>query len=215
MTLPLKPVIGLIGSIGAGKSAAAKALANHGGFVIDADKLGHQAMQRPDVIASITRRWGDGIHKPDGSVNRRALAGIVFADEAARKDLEAFMFPAITRMMSEQMTASQTNAAVRFIVIDAPVLLEAGWKNACDKLLFVDAPRAVRLARVKERNGWTDAELSAREAAQMPVEQKKALADAVIVNDGSFDDLQQKVDRVLTDWQLLDGNEKDVTWRTK
>lgn len=204
MTLPLKPVIGLIGSIGAGKSAAAKALALHGGFVIDADKLGHEAMLRPSVVASITRRWGSNVLKPDGTVNRRALAGIVFANEAARKDLEAIMFPAITQMMRERMAEAQTDSSVRFIVIDAPVLLEAGWKGVCSKLLFIDAPRAVRVVRVKQRNGWTDAELAAREAAQMPIEQKKALADAVVVNDGTLDDLQRAIDRVLADWQLTE-----------
>jgi dephospho-CoA kinase len=208
MTPSSKPVIGLIGSIGAGKSAAAKALAVHGGFVIDADKLGHEAIKRPGVVASIARRWGDGVLKLDGSVNRRALAGIVFADEAARKELEAIMFPAITRMMSEQMTAAQTNAMVRFIVIDAPVLIEAGWKGVCSKLLFIDAPRAVRLTRVKERNGWTEAELAAREAAQMPVDEKKALADAVVVNEGTLDDLQRAIDGVLADWQLIETNAK-------
>jgi dephospho-CoA kinase len=208
MTPSSKPVIGLIGSIGAGKSAAAKALAVHGGFVIDADKLGHEAILRPGVVASIARRWGNGVLKPDGTVNRRALAGIVFTDEPARKDLEAIMFPAITQMMREQMTAAQSNTSVRFIVIDAPVLLEAGWKDVCDKLLFIDAPRAVRLARVKERNGWTDAELVAREAAQMPIEEKKALADAVIWNEGTLDDLQQAIDGVLTDWQLIETNAK-------
>lgn len=204
MTPSAKPVIGLIGSIGAGKSAAAKALAGHGVSVIDADKLGHEAILRPGVVASIARRWGDGVLKPDGSVNRRALAGIVFDDASARKDLEAIMFPAITQMMRERMTEAQSEDSVRFIVIDAPVLLEAGWKDVCNKLLLIDAPRAVRLARVKERNGWTDSELAAREAAQMPVEQKKALADAVVVNEGTLDDLQRAIDRVLADWQLTE-----------
>lgn len=204
MTPSTKPVVGLIGSIGAGKSAAAKALAVHGGFVVDADKLGHEAMLRPGVIASITRRWGNGVLKLDGTVNRRALAGIVFTDATARKDLEAIMFPAITQMMRERMANAQDDSSVRFIVIDAPVLLEAGWKGECSKLLVIDAPRAVRLARVKERNGWTDAELAAREAAQMPMEQKKAMADAVVMNDGTLDDLQGSIDRVLTDWQLTE-----------
>lgn len=208
MTPSSKPVIGLIGSIGAGKSAAAKALAVHGGFVIDADKLGHEAILRPGVVASIARRWGDGVLKPDGTVNRRALAGIVFADEAARKDLEAIMFPAITRMMSEQLSEAQSDDSVRFIVIDAPVLIEAGWKDVCSKLLFIDASRPIRLARVKERNGWSDAEMTARETAQMPVEQKKALADAVIINDGSINDLQRAIDRVLTDWRIIETNSK-------
>lgn len=204
MTPPSKPVIGLIGSIGAGKSAAAKALAVHGGFVIDADKLGHDVMLQPGFIASIARRWGDGVLKPDGTVNRRALAGIVFADEVARKDLESIMFPAITRMMRERMTAAQSDDSVRFIVIDAPVLLEAGWKDVCSNLLFVDASRPIRLARVKKRNGWTDAELAAREAAQMSVEDKKVLADAVVMNEGTLDDLQRAIDRVLNDWQLTE-----------
>ena len=203
-----KPVIGLIGSIGAGKSAVAAILAESGGMLIDADKLGHESLEQSGVKASIVRRWGDAVLKPNGTVNRRALGGIVFASEADRKGLETIMFPAITRMTRERIETAKLDSSVRFVVLDAPVLIEAGWKDACDRLVFVDAIREIRLARVKNRNGWTDSELTAREAAQMPVKDKRKLADAVIVNEGTLDELRKNVETVLTMWGLMDTNQK-------
>ena len=85
-------------------------------------------------------------------------------------------------------------------VLDAAVLLEAGWNTATDRIVYVDAPREVRLARVRARSGWTDADLTAREAAQWPADVKKARADAVLVNAGPATGLQEQVDRLLTAW---------------
>jgi dephospho-CoA kinase len=195
------PVIGLVGAIGAGKTAVAKLLAARGGAVVDGDKLGHAALERADVKAKLVARWGERILKPDGSVNRRAVGGIVFADPAERKALEAVVFPVIGTMAAECVAAADRDPKARFIVLDAAVMFEAGWGGACDKVLYVDAPREVRLARVATR-GWTGADLAAREAAQMPAAEKKARADMVIVNEGSLTNLAEKVDRVLATWGI-------------
>jgi dephospho-CoA kinase len=197
------PVIGLIGGIGAGKSAAAAAFAHRGGAVIDADALGHRALARDDAKAWLVRRWGDRMLRPDGSPDRRAVAGIVFADPAERRALEAEVFPHIRRLAEAELEDAAGNPAVRFAALDAAVLLEAGWADACDRLVFVDAPRDVRVARVLARSGWTAADLDAREAAQLPAAQKRSRADAVLVNDGSPEALQRRVDGLLAGWGLL------------
>lgn len=204
-----KPVIGMIGSIGAGKSAVATMLAERGGLLIDADKLGHEALEQPGVKASIVRRWGNGVLKSDGTVNRRAIGGIVFASETERQGLEAMVFPAIARMVWERIDTARLDSRVRFIVLDAPVLIEAGWKERCNRLLFVDAPREMRLARVSRRNGWTEVELMTRENAQMPIEEKRNLADAAIVNDGTLEELRDNVESVLNAWDLIETINKD------
>jgi len=196
-----KPVVGLVGAIGAGKTAVADLLAARGGAVVDGDQLGHAALERPDVKAKLVARWGERVLKPDGSVNRRAVGGIVFADPAERKALEAVVFPVIGAMAAERVRAADRDPKARFVVLDAAVMFEADRAGACDKILFVDAPREVRLARVASR-GWTGADLTAREAAQMPAAEKQARADAVIVNDGSSADLVGKVDRVLGRWGI-------------
>lgn len=197
-----KPVVGLIGGIGAGKSTAAKCFAVRGGQVIDADVLGHEALRQPEVIESLVRRWGEGIRRAGGSLDRREIAKIVFADATEREALEATVFPYIAGRTRELITAGQANPGVAFVVLDAAVLLEAGWGDVVDKLVFVDAPRAARVARLAARGGWTEAELAAREAAQWPAEEKKAHADAVLVNDSGAAELQVQVDDLLARWRL-------------
>lgn len=199
-----KPVIGLVGAIGAGKSTVAAALAARGGGIVDADRLGHAALDQPEIRRQVLDRWGNrgNLLKPDGRLDRRAIAGIVFADPAERTALEAIVFPEIVRRALEEIQAAQSNPAVQFIVVDAAVMLEAGWDHICGRLVYVDAPREVRLARLAARSGWTDADLAAREAAQWPAEKKRKRADAVIMNDGNCEELRERVGRMLE--QLLD-----------
>ncbi|HEY2909579.1 MAG TPA: dephospho-CoA kinase [Gemmataceae bacterium] len=194
-----KPVIGLIGAIGAGKSTVAAALAERGGRIVDADRLGHAALERPEIRQKVLDRWGTrgSLLKPDGRLDRRAIAGIVFADPAERSALEAIVFPDIVRQALQEIETTQTDPAVKFVVVDAAVMLEAGWDHICDRLVYVDAPREVRLSRLATRSGWTDSDLAAREAAQWPAEKKLPRADAVIMNNGSREELLNRVNRML------------------
>src|SRR5262245_27924834 len=198
-----KPGIGLIGGIGAGKSTAARCFANRGGFVIDADAVGHDALRQPEIVAKIVERWGERVRKPDGSLDRRAIGKIVFANPAERNALEQLVFPYIGETCRRQIAQAQNNPVARFIVLDAAVMLEAGWNKEADRIVYVDAPRDVRLARLLARSGWTEAELLAREAAQWPEDAKKSRADAVIVNAAGPEELQSHVDHVLREWGLL------------
>ncbi|OWK43645.1 dephospho-CoA kinase [Fimbriiglobus ruber] len=202
MTTPHKLVIGIVGAIGAGKSAAAAAFARRGGAVVDADRLGHAVLERPDVKNELVTRWGTEVIKPDGTANRRAVAAIVFNSPAERRVLEGVVFPHIRRMAVEAVETARADPAARFVVLDAAVMLEAGWNGACDRIVYVDAARPVRLARLAERNGWGEDEVTAREAAQLPAAEKRATADAVVINDGTRDGLQEQVDRLLTLWDL-------------
>ena len=201
-----KPVIGLIGGIGAGKSTAARLFAACGGKVIDADALGHEALRQPAIIERVVRRWGEGVRKPDGSLDRRAIGRIVFANAAERNALEALVFPYIEERSRAEIARGQADPAVRFIVVDAAVLLEAGWNKEADRVVYVDAPREERLARLASRSGWTAEDLAAREAAQWPEEVKKSRTDAVIRNDAGLDRMQRQVEHLLEAWGLLPGN---------
>lgn len=198
-----KPVVGLIGAIGAGKSTAAKCLAARGAHVVDADTLGHEALRQPDIIAKLAALWGDPVRKPDGTLDRKEIGRIVFADPDQRNALEAVVFPYITGRARAEIAAAQANPAVAFVVLDAAVLLEAGWGQMIDKLVYVDAPRAVRVARLANRSGWTESELTAREAAQLPADAKKARADAILPNEAGPEALQDRVDTLLANWQML------------
>ncbi len=201
------PVLGVIGAIGAGKSTAAAAFARRGGFVLDCDRLGHVALAQAEVLAKLVQRWGMGIVQSDRTPNRRAIGAIVFADAAERMFLESVAFPAIGALVRAEIAKATGDAGVRFVVLDAAVLLEADWGDFCDRIVYVDAPRGVRLARVLARSGWTEAELDRREAAQWSAHERMARADAVIDNGGAPSDLQVAVDRLLKDWGWIDEKE--------
>lgn len=196
-----KPVIGLIGGIGSGKSAAAAALARRGGRIVAGDPAGHAALRQPEIRSHIAERWPKSIGN-DGEIDRRTLGRIVFANPAQLKELESIVFPWIKLRLLEEIAAAQADPTVRFVVLDAAVMLEAGWTDACDKLIFVDAPRQVRVARVAGR-GWTGDDLDRRERSQMTLEEKRALADVVLSNAGGLDELQHQADGILEKWGLL------------
>lgn len=197
-----KPVIGLIGGIGAGKSTAARCFERRGGVVIDADAIGHTALEQSDIIEKIVARWGDRVLKTDGSVDRRAIAQIVFANSAERNALEAMVFPYIGERCKQAINAALQDPAVQFVVLDAAVMLEAGWNENADWIVYLDAPREMRLARVSARSGWTDRDLAARESAQLAPEVKRARADAVLINDADIDKLQLQIDQMLEQMKL-------------
>src|SRR5439155_22199673 len=117
-------------------------------------------------------------------LDRGPSGGIVSADTARRAAVEGMMCTYITERTLEEVSRGQAIPAGRLVVIDAAVMLEAGWDGVCDRVVYVDAPPDVRLARLAARSGWTAADLAAREAAQWPAENKMARADAVVVNDG-------------------------------
>lgn len=188
-------IVGLIGAIGAGKSTVAIMMGEMGCAVFDADKAGHEVLQRPDVIRRLQSLLGHDIVNDAGAVDRGKVGAIVFADPAKRRDLEVVVHPAI-RDLFESAKQNAMDQHVDILVLEAPVLLEAGWNDACDLLVFVDAPREQRIERLKVR-GWTEADLTAREAAQWPNDQKSALAQFVVTNDSSLAACRQQVNLIL------------------
>ena len=197
-----KPVIAIVGSIGAGKSTAAKILAECGGAWIVADSLGHEALEQADIVQCVVAKWGPSVLTNGGSVDRRALAKIVFHDTSERKALENMVYPYIGRRVREELLRADNDATFRFVVLDAAVLLEAGWTDIYDHLLFVDAPRPLRYERLAIRSRWSENELVAREAAQMPLDEKRRRADAIVVNDSTPIALRKQLVECLERWNI-------------
>jgi dephospho-CoA kinase len=198
-TVP-KPVIGLIGGIGSGKSRVAEAFAWHGAYLISGDQLGHEALRQPDIIAQVVRRFGPEVLDEHGSIIRRRLGAVVFADPAERRVLEAMVFPWIERRFAAEVKAAQAEPRVALIVFDAAILLEAGWNKRCDWIVYVHAPREVRLQRLAEQRGWSAKEVEARENAQMPLTDKVTRADFVVDNSGPPGQLESQVRNLLQQW---------------
>jgi dephospho-CoA kinase len=197
---PMKPVIGLIGGIGSGKSRVSELLAQRGARVLSGDRAGHEALRQPEVKARVVERWGPGVLDGRGEVDRRGLAARVFADPAERRALEAIVWPWIGRRLREEVEAARADPAVKLILLDAAVLLEAGWDGVCDRLVYVDAPRDVRLRRLAEQRGWSAKEVAAREQAQLPLAEKARRAHDTLDNSGPPEALARQVDDMLQRW---------------
>jgi dephospho-CoA kinase len=193
-----KKVIGIVGAIGAGKSTVAKRLEELGAKLIDGDAVGHQVLREPEIKSRILQRFGECVVATDGEIDRRKLGGIVFADKQSLGDLEAIMHPRMKNIFAEEIATAQEDPAVKLIVFDAAILLEADWGGLMDEILYIDADRGLREERVKSR-GWTPAELARREAAQWPAEKKKSHADHVINND-VWESRRWEVDALFRRW---------------
>lgn len=176
----------------------ARLLAERGALVVDADQVARDlvAPGRP-ALAQIIAEFGDGVVLPDGALDRSGLAAIVFGDEQRLAALNAIMLPRIAGE-TEAMLAQAPPGSV--VVYDMPLLVEQGLQSGWDHVVVVEAPLPIRLARLARDRGMTDPEARARMAAQATDEQRRAVADTLIVNDGDLRELQ---DAVTALWQAL------------
>ncbi len=193
-----KPVIGLAGGIGAGKSSAAQVFKVLGAAVIDFDQLAHAQLRRPDVIAKLRQWWGDGVLAPGGGIDHQAVASIVFGDQAQLSKLEGFLYPRLAQRGEELLAAYGSAPEVRAVVLDAAKLYESGLHKLCDAIVFIEADRTLRLRRVAAARGWTNTELLRREKLQNALDRKRETADYVVINHSGIDDLRPQIERVFS-----------------
>lgn len=189
-------ILGLAGGVGSGKSAVAAILGEMGFVVSDSDAGARAVLEKPEVIEELVGAFGEGVLDAAGRPDRRAIADAVFGDEAKRRTLESIIHPRLHEERAKLVKGARAVKAAG-VVIDAPLLFEAGVDAECDAVFFVDTPRQARLARVARGRGWSEAELARREAAQMPLDEKRRRSDHVIANDGDLDDLRARVRAAL------------------
>lgn len=187
-------VVGLTGSIGSGKSTVARLLAARGIPVIDADVLAREVTAPGSAaLDTIVARWGARMRTADGSLDRAALRHIVFASTAERAALDAIVHPLVEARRTALLAAARERGD-RVQVCDIPLLFEAGLASRMDAIVFVDAPRALRLERLVRDRGLSRAEATAMIDAQLPAEEKRARSSYVIDNDGTLEELRKRVD---------------------
>ena len=192
-TLENPLLIGLVGGIASGKSLVAEQMRSLGGVVLDADLAGHDVLRDPEVIAALHKRWGDGIIALDGSLSRSVIAKIVFSagNLEEKRYLESVTHPRIAARLQEQI-ARHHAAGKKILILDAALLFEAGWDKKCDRIVFVSAPREVRLARALSR-GWSESDFLAREATQLPLDEKRARCGHFIDNSSHSEQTRYQV----------------------
>lgn len=195
-------ILGVLGGIASGKSAVARRLAGSDGIVLDADREARAVLAAMDVRDELVRMFGPEVLLPDGTPDRGALAARVFADSDARARLEALTHPRIRARMSAALEEALARGVAR-VVLDVPLLVENeaqhGLLARCHELWFVEASSAARDERARTTRGWKAGEVERRERTQLPLSEKRALADVVITNTGSLAELEAQVDRVLAE----------------
>lgn len=192
-------LIGLTGGIASGKTTVAGLLAERGAVVVDADAIARRIVQPGTAAyAAIVARFGAGVVKPDGSIDRPALAAVVFGDPRARADLNAITHPEVLRVMAEEVAAHKESD--RIVVVEIPLLVEAELAGAFDHVVVVESPEEQQIDRLGRDRAMSPAEATERILAQATTDQRRAVAGTVIRNDASFGDLEAAVDRL---WRAL------------
>ena len=187
------PVIGVGGGIASGKTTLCKLFEKWGAHIIDADLIGKEVVERnPRLLHELTSAFGDDILNEDGSLNRRKLGTIVFQDPQAREKLNRTVHPPLLAELTEQVNEWRKKNPMAIIVVDAALLLEWELNSLLDTLIVVEADEKTRLKRLINSAGLSPEEARARITAQSGFKAKSRLADHVITNDSSFEDLENQ-----------------------
>ncbi|GAA3534673.1 dephospho-CoA kinase [Aeromicrobium panaciterrae] len=183
--------VGLTGGIGSGKSTVSALLASHGAVIIDYDKLAREVVEPGSpALQAIAERFGSGVIAADGTLDRPALGAVVFADESARRDLEAITHPAIRDLAVARQLAAGDDAIV---IHDNPLLVEMGAAAHCDVVVVVDVPVDLQVERLKATRDMSEDEARSRIATQASRQERTGAADLLIDNTGPIDELDSIV----------------------
>jgi dephospho-CoA kinase len=203
-----KPIIGIAGGIGSGKSLVASALGQMQCLVINSDEMVRQAYKDPSVKQNLRQWWGKLVFDPSGEVDRSAVARKVFTHPSERQRLERLIHPIVNERRTRIMNQAAQDPHVVAFVWDTPLLFETELNKLCDAVIFVDAPVELRSQRLKETRGWDRSELDRRENLQLPLDKKKELSHYVVSNFADADQVRGQVREVLSRIVSAASNER-------
>jgi dephospho-CoA kinase len=184
----MRLILGISGGVGSGKSTISKIFEELGGFRIDADVLAHEVLNELSAELDLQSLFGDGIVLKDGSVDRKALGQIVFADAVKRQHLEELIHPKVREEIEKRISESKSE----IIVLDVPLIDNSPLLEQCTHKIFIKVPDEIRYERVKSR-GWSKEKWQKREAAQMPVNEKEKSADWVLDNARELTEVKETI----------------------
>ncbi|EGA88698.1 dephospho-CoA kinase [Planococcus donghaensis MPA1U2] len=200
-------IIGLTGSIASGKSTVSKMLKDEGYPIIDADLVARLVVEPgSETLEQIKQAFGPEVISPDGSMNRAKVGEIIFNDPVSRKTLNDIIHPAIRQEMLKQRF-ELIEQGFKTIIMDIPLLFESRLQYLVDKILVVSVTEENQFKRLVERNSFTEKEARARINSQLPMSVKEDGADAVIYNNGTFEETKQQLSRILENWQATPEKE--------
>jgi dephospho-CoA kinase len=193
------PLVGIVGGVGAGKSSVVRNVKSLRLHLIDADRIGHEQLAVRDIKEQIVKAFGIQVLDSSGSISRPSLAAQVFGDspekQQKRQQLNSIVHPAIRSEIRRQILAAPQD--VDAIILDAALLLEAGWADECDAVIFIDTSLEQRQKRVAETRGWSVQELQRREASQLSLEEKRRRSDFCVDNSGEISVAAHQMEQAL------------------
>ena len=194
-----RPVIGILGGVGSGKSSVVRSVEGFRLHIVDADRIGHEVLTKPEIQSELRLAFGSQIFADTNTIERSQLAKLVFGESdestANRTKLNEIVHPAIRKEILAQIDSASMD--VDAVILDAALLLEGGWDASCNWLIFVDTPRELRQLRVRQNRAWAVDELNLREASQISVAVKKDRADFIVDNSGSIESAAQQMKHVF------------------
>ena len=195
-------VIGVTGIIGSGKSTVSGFLEEKGARVINTDILARQLMEKSEPVREkIQKNFGEESYTEEGRLDAKKIASIVFQNSEALTRLNAIVHPEVIRAVRDEIRQLAQSDFRGILVVDAPLIFETGLSGVMDETVVVAAPEDVCVERVTKRSGLSAEEVRARLKTQWPLEKKIALADRVIWNDGTLEQLKEQVEKIYKEWQ--------------
>jgi len=188
-----KPIIGIIGGVGSGKSTVAAEFGKLGCKVVDADKITHELLEEKVAREKIVGLFGEAILDSAGKIDHKKLADVVFADADKLSSLNKIIHPLVLGRAEELIKQYNNQNEVKAIVLDMPLLVEVGWARRCDKLIFVDCKRQLRVDRAKKMGVFDENQVKIRENFQISLDNKAKLTDNIIDNNSDFSALARQV----------------------
>jgi dephospho-CoA kinase len=193
-----KPIIGILGGIGCGKSTVAARFANLGCRVIDADAIAHEVLDESDILAKLTARWGADVLDAAGLADRSWIAERVFDSPGELDFLNGLIHPRVLERTEAMINACQVDSDVCGIVLDMPLLLEVGWDKRCDFLVFVDCSEEKRRERIAKNTKIDIEQLKKRENFQISLDKKKQKAHYVVNNNSDKSDMAEHIAQIFS-----------------
>ena len=201
-SLKIDMVIGITGGMGSGKSSLARLFEKRGAVLIDADRIGHEVIERPRIRKALKKAFGESVVDAQGKLNRRELGRRAFVDAKGGDCLNRIVHPPLVKELWRQVERAEGPGLENVVVVDAALIFEWGELHRFDAVVVVHAKEEAQIERVARRHHLSRAEIRQRLVAQMPTAEKKARADFVVENNGSLQELDGKADKL---WRQLVG----------